>query len=68
MTTLTFNDIAFGTNPVLRAPKISFAARLAALQAKQAETPDAADVLSAVVCAVAAAVPATLLAMAFVTI
>jgi hypothetical protein len=68
MTTLTFNDIAFGTNTVLRAPKISFAARLAALQAKQGAAPDAGHVLAAVVCAIAAAVPATLLAWAFVTI
>jgi hypothetical protein len=64
MTTMTFNDVAF--NVATRAPRTSFAARLAALQARQEQAPHLTSVFGVAARAALAAIPFGALACLFV--
>jgi hypothetical protein len=68
MTTMSFNATAnhlYFSAP--RAPMLSFAARLAALQDKRDRAPHLADHVRATICGVLALVPFTAIAWVFVT-
>jgi hypothetical protein len=69
MTTMTFNAAgsqSFFAMP--RAPKLSFAARLAALQARHEAMPELGGFIRFAACGALALVPFTALAWVFVTI
>jgi len=69
MTTMTFNDAASYTYYVApRSPKLSFAARLAALQAKQEQVPHLSDAAGMAGRFALALVPFSVLAWVFVTL
>jgi hypothetical protein len=67
MTTISFNQNAMFFHDV-RAPRFSFAARLAQLQARQESSPILTKVAGRVIGAAAALVPVSALAWMFVTI
>jgi hypothetical protein len=69
MTTMSFNDAASYTWFVApRSPKLSFAARLAALQAKREQAPHLSDAVRFAASFALALVPFTVLAWVFVTL
>ena len=68
MTTMTASDFGFATfNGANRSPRLSFAARLAALQARQEQAPHLSAIFGVAVRGALAAVPFLGLAVIFVT-